>query len=224
MSIIVCAGFAFLPSAVATEPVSERPALLERRLAERSRDYLQSIQDRAAKLPPGQRERLLDHAQTVVLKGFVNLRLHSRPVPDPAPFDSGGVVASLQKIDGWQSNPAIDRAVAFLNANFHQPSEGEIALRVALPSRFHWERVHGVLAKHYPFGGFFFGGAGGSGIVGIAAPVSPSTSRIGNKITSDDRPCTVDFLSFDRSVSRFHGNENLLIGFPAIAQTIVLRI
>lgn len=114
-------------------------------------------------------------------------------------------------------------ALAFLARNFYRPSEWEVALRVALPSRGHWERTHGVLARHCPAGGVLFGTVVWSGSPEAQAVVVSSSNRMFETLL-----CPT--LSADTSrplnavVSRWTVNEDLVAGYPLIARTIVLRI
>lgn len=217
VAVVVCASFFFL--------TSESRGDFEQQALERSRVYLSSIQNRTADLPPEQRERIVRQARYTVAKGFAKL---NRPADlvrkkGSTSTDPGAISDFFRQIGGFPNHFAV---AEFLALNFHQPSELEIAVRAAVPSRYQWEKRFGILAAHRPNSGseLDFSGWVSFGCCEMIVGSFPSRDvktlamLLGRSIlsVSPNRP--------DDGIFRLLKDDNLLSGFPLIAQTVVLRI
>lgn len=199
----------------------------DRQLFKRSQQYLDSIKNRAAALPVERQIKLERQAQGLVEKGLAKLSRPSFLVRKEtfSPVDPKVLDQAFQKLGDGQPHRSLLKAAVFLNSRFYRPSELEVSVRVALPSRFYWERQFGVLAVHFPFSqsivdlfGFVW--------PGCRDMMSVSSSPHGAKMWSlflgyGEFPAC--FHAVDSKLPDFPVDENLLSGFPLIAQTVVLR-
>lgn len=225
-AIVFCALCVF-SSVVSAVEYQTRQTDFDRRLAERSQKYLESVRNRSAELPAERRILLERRAQNVVNTGLAKLKRPSSLIQKgkSSPVDLLTVCEALQKFDAWQNNSSFEKTVAFLNSRFYRPSEWEVAVRVALPARFQWERQFGVLAAHVPFTGtaFDFFGFGPSGRADmIVASSSPRDGKTWAQILGRNS-LSVEVRPVDIDLPRFSENVDLLSGFPLIVGTIVLR-
>lgn len=234
MAFALCAVICLFPAFVYAETRqadlanSLEPAF-RRQLTERSQVYLESIRKRAAELPPEQRIRMVMRAQNVVNKGLAEFQRPSGLLQKPGvdPIDPETVRDAFRKIDGSRNKPELRKALAFLDTDFHQPSELDVALNVAVPPRFSRERRQVTLiTANHPFSRSMFGFSGFA-IPGSCDMITPSVSPRDAKTMA--RVLGLHFVSpffegTNISWSRLFEDQNLLAGFPQIARTVVLRI
>lgn len=226
MAVVLCAVLSLVSQAVRADSTQIAPPDFQRQLLERSQAYLKSIQSHAETLSPEQRETFLRQAQNVVEKGLAKLEQPSRLVRKQAQRPT--LPKTLVRKENGRNTFSLSsmKVVEFLQLNFHEPSELEVAVRVALPSRFQWERRFGVLTANGPFSGTIFGfyGFGGPGAPDLIAP--PTLPRHGKSlaILLGRNALTLFSGRTDSGFSHLAEDAFFLSGFPRIAQTIVLRI
>lgn len=196
---------------------------LDEHLNQRAEKYLQSIHDKTADFLPESLDKADKKAQMVVLKGFAKLNnlsglVRKQKFVSTTPEQ---IARSLQATDLPHVKKRFSRVFAFLAQNLQQPTEWDVIVCKAFPSYFHWERVHGVLARHYPFGKMSFGRIG-RGNVHSAIIISTYFGKSFD-ITFFKEPVSDIFSFVESATVCFFRNNNILIGFPLIAQTIILK-
>lgn len=221
VAVVFCAFF-FFSTAVSAE---ESRVDFNRQAEERSRIYLSSIQNRVADLPAEQRERIERQARYAVAKGFARL---SRPADlvrkkSLASIDPETLSDFFREIGGFQKHSSV---AGFLALNFHRPTELEIVVRAAVPSRYHWEKRFGILADHRPGSGPGLDLSTWVSLGCCEMIVGPFPSRTGKTLAMllGQNILSVSSDRQDDDYIRLLTDDNLLSGFPLIAQTVVLRI
>lgn len=196
----------------------------DKQLSERAEQYLRSVHAKAVDSFPESLGKTDQKARDVVLRGLANLNRPSRLAAKRrlAPANLEQAVRSLQKTDSLLSNRDLSAILSFLGQRFRQPTEWEVAVRVALPSRFAWEKVHGILTRHCPFGNRLLGNLA---IETLHSAVIVSTSSYGTFDLSVLRASASGVFSLRIGIASvsFSQRSDILFGFPLIAQTIVLR-
>lgn len=230
ITVAFCAFLLLFSSADAADSSESVPSessdlWLERQLHERSRLYIESIGVRSDKLTLKQRAQWKKQAQIVVQRGMAKLSHSSELVRQRklGATDPAYVFESLRNLSDSLPN---QKVASFLNCHFQQPSELDVAVCVALPSVFHRVKRQTALVAHLPFddadaGLYRFGAPGCGNVI-----VLPSLPRDGKTLALVLGQKTISLFSSHGGDfrCRFFEDENLLSGFPQIAQTIVLRI
>lgn len=219
--------FSLVASTAGAETVVSSTTLSESRfddvLYRRAEQYILSVQAKVNDVMPECRQQIDRQTRQIVLKGYAKIGRPSRLMQKRS-FDATDLkqtVQTLKQIVPSGSNPALLTSLIFLGQNFSQPTDWEVAVRAALPASYCRERIHGILSRHNPLGGLDFG------LIGLGSACSMAIVR-----TASEK--SFDLISLFKAVSdelrciqpdRYHvvQSDNLLCGYPLIAQTIVLR-
>lgn len=223
LAVVICAVWVGLCSEAVAQPLSVFQDGFDTQLHERLKKYLDSVRTRVSGFSPEYRDKVEKQVQSVVRKGFLRLEKTAELSRKErfAPVNLAETALALRRLGSLHANRSLSDAQLFLCQNFRQPTERDIIVYTALPSRCHWERIHGVLAQNFPFGGVFFGMVG-PGTPHSAAIIPNSSGRtVVTKL--DCQSISLKPFYFNIDSVRFDQSDNLLIGFPSIAQTIVLR-
>lgn len=184
----------------------------QQQLLERSQKYLQSIHHHSANLSPEFQEKLKLHAQNTISKGLAKLNQPAKLVQKKAkPVDLTVLSNAVQKIE---KNSALNVA-SFLSRDFHQVTEWEVVIRIALPL-WDYRQVGRLTTKN---SSTLFG----RDVVNGTAMIVSGSSRY-NKNFTQFLGQLVAVLSIEtKSFSNRFGNNHILSGFTLIAQTVIRR-
>ncbi|MDR0704848.1 MAG: hypothetical protein LBF88_07660, partial [Planctomycetaceae bacterium] len=188
----------------------------QQQLLERSQKYLDSIRQQSTNLSPELQAKLKLQAQNAVNKGLAKLNCPAKLVQkQTAPADLTVVSNAVQKI----GKTSAFNVAEFLCRDFHQVTELEVAVRVALPT---WDfRQYGRFLANNSSNLFGWFGRDLANSTAITVPASPRNGKNFTQILG--QLVSVLSIKTESFSSYCSANDNILSGFILIAQTVIQR-